>query len=90
MNNKEFITALSAHMGISAKETQQLTQAFTNHLAEKLEEGRTLSIQGFGNFEVKKKMERVVVKPGTKQRMLVPPKLALSFKPSNTLKDKFK
>lgn len=90
MNNKEFITALAARLDISTKETQQLAQAFTTHLAEKLEEGRTLSVQGFGNFEVKKKMERVVVKPGTKQRMLVPPKLALNFKPSNTLKDKLK
>ena len=34
-------------------------------------------------------MERIVVNPNTKQRMLVPPKLVMSFKPSNLLKDKF-
>ena len=30
------------------------------------------------------------INPSTKQRMLVPPKLVLTYRPSNTLKDKFK
>lgn len=90
MNNKEFINALSAHLGLTGKEVQKLTKTFTAELANKLEEGRTLTVQGFGNFEVKKKLERVVVSPNTKQRMLVPPKLVLGFKPSPILKDKLK
>ncbi len=47
-------------------------------------------IQGFGSFEVKKKTERISINLTSKQRILVPPKLVLSYKPSNTLKDKFK
>lgn len=90
MNNKEFISALSDRLEMTGKEVQKLTKTFTAELADKLEEGRTLTIQGFGNFEVKKKLERVVVTPNTKQRMLVPPKLVLGFKPSNILKDKLK
>jgi len=90
VNNKEFINALSAHLGLTGKEVQKLTKTFTAELANKLEEGRTLTVQGFGNFEVKKKLERVVVSPNTKQRMLVPPKLVLGFKPSPILKDKLK
>jgi len=39
---------------------------------------------------VKKKMERVVVNPATKQRKLIPPKLVLAFKPSTVLKEKMK
>ncbi|NDW13901.1 HU family DNA-binding protein, partial [Bacteroides sp. 214] len=30
-------------------------------------------------FSVKKKEERIIINPSTKQRMLVPPKLALIF-----------
>ena len=41
-------------------------------------------------FEVKKKLERVSVNPVTKQRLLIPPKLMLTFKPSAGLKEKFK
>ena len=39
-------------------------------------------------WEVKKKLERVVVNPATKQRMLVPPKMSVSFKVAPVLKDK--
>ncbi len=90
MNNKEFISKLAERLEISAKEAQKLANTFTTELAENLNEGNALTVQGFGSFEVKKKLERIVVNPTTKQRMLVPPKLALSFKPSNLLKDKFK
>ena len=59
-------------------------------MARQLEEGNIVSIQGFGTFEVKKKAERISVHPTKKQRMLVPPKLVLTYKPSTLLKDKFK
>jgi DNA-binding protein HU-beta/integration host factor subunit alpha len=44
----------------------------------------------FGTFEVKKKMERVMVNPSTGQRMLVPPKLVLNFKPNANWKEQIK
>lgn len=59
-------------------------------MTQELQDGNTIAIQGFGSFEVKKKLERVSVNPVTQQRLLIPPKLVLSFKPSITLKDKFK
>jgi len=90
VNNKEYISSLASKLDIAASEAQKLTTALVEELADKLDEGNVLTIQGFGNFEVKKKLERVVVNPTTKQRMLVPPKLVLSFKPSNVLKDKLK
>ena len=49
-----------------------------------------VQVASFGTFELKKRMERVVVNPSTKERMLVPPKLVLAFKPVKSLKDKFK
>ena len=42
-------------------------------------------LEGFGSFEVKKKAERISINPASKQRMLVPPKLVLSYKPSHVL-----
>ena len=59
-------------------------------MTQELEEGNVIAVQGFGSFEVKKKAERISINPASKQRMLVPPKLVLSYRPSNTLKDKFK
>ncbi|MGN0086289.1 MAG: HU family DNA-binding protein [Alloprevotella sp.] len=90
MNNKDFLTALGSRLDIPAAEAKQLTEAFINAMADHLDEGAALAVQGFGTFEIKKKLERIVVNPTTKQRQLVPPKLAVSFKPSPVLKEKIR
>ena len=59
-------------------------------MIDELQKGNTVNIQDFGTFEVKKKMERISVIPSTQQRVLVPPKLTLTFKPASSLKEKVK
>ena len=88
MNNKEFISELAKRSGLSVKDASNLMLGLTAEMSAHLEEEDTVSISGFGNFEVKKKLERVVVNPSTKQRMLIPPKMVLNFKPSANLKEK--
>lgn len=90
MTNKEFINALSERNNISLKESQRLVEALTEVMANALSDGDSIAIQGFGNYEGKKKTERIMINPSTKQRQLIPPKLTVAFKPSNVLKDKFK
>ena len=57
-------------------------------MGDTFQEGNTVTVLNFGSFEVKKKLERIMVNPSTGQRMLVPPKLTLGFKISPTWKDK--
>ena len=90
MNNKEFTTELSKRLGYTQKDISELISSMLSLMTEQLEEGNSIAIQGFGSFEVKKKIERISVSPTTKQRMLVPPKLVLTYKPSIALKEKFK
>lgn len=90
MNNKEFISELSRKTGYSNKDTARLVSSVLNIMTQELQEGKTIALQGFGTFEVKKKLERVSVNPVTQQRLLIPPKLVLSFRPSTILKEKFK
>jgi DNA-binding protein HU-beta len=59
-------------------------------MTQELQDGNSLLITDFGTFDVKKKMERISVNPTTKQRLLIPPKLVLSFRPSASLKEKIK
>ena len=90
MNNKEFTSELSRRLGYTQKDTSELVSSLLSCMTEQLEEGNIIAIQGFGTFEVKKKIERISVSPTTKQRMLVPPKLVLSFKPIAAIKEKLK
>ena len=86
MNNKEFISELSRRLGYSNKDATRLVSSVLSIMTQELQDGKTIAIQGFGSFEVKKKLERVSVNPVTQQRLLIPPKLVLSFKPGITLK----
>jgi DNA-binding protein HU-beta/integration host factor subunit alpha len=90
MNNKEFIAELAERTGYSVKDTQKLASNLIDALGDAFQEDNSVLVPNFGVFETKKKMERVMVNPATGQRMLVPPKLVLSFKPNQTWKDKLK
>lgn len=90
MNNKEFITDLAARTKLSSKEATALASAAVSAIISELQEENSIVIPGFGTFEVKKKLERVLVNPTTKQRMLIPPKMTVNFKPNTSLKSKVK
>jgi DNA-binding protein HU-beta/integration host factor subunit alpha len=90
MNNKEFVAELSRRTGYKNSQAQKLLQNLMNAMGESFLEADSVQIPNFGTFEVKKKLERVIVNPTTGQRMLVPPKLVLNFKPNTTLKEKVK
>ncbi|MCD8253387.1 MAG: HU family DNA-binding protein [Phocaeicola dorei] len=90
MKNKEVISELSRKLGYTNKDTSQLVSSVIGVMTQELQDGNNIVIQGFGTFEVKKKLERISINPATQQRMLIPPKLVLTYKPSVTLKEKFK
>ena len=90
MNNKEFISELSRRFVYTNKDTTQLVSSVISIMTQQLQDGNTVAIQGFGTFEVRKKLERISINPATQQRMLIPPTLVLTYKPSAILKEKFK
>ena len=90
MNNKDFITELAQRTGYSADETQQFVNCVVDAMGDYFQDDDSVLIPTFGTFEVKKKMERIMVNPSTGQRMLVPPKLVLTFKPNVSWKERIK
>ena len=57
-------------------------------VSSNLQEGKDVTIQGFGVFETKKKMEKIEVNASTGKRILFPPKLLVGFRPSSLLKER--
>lgn len=90
MNNKDFIAELSSRTDFNQNETQRMVNMVIEAMGDHFQEGDSLLVPNFGTFEVKKKMERIMVNPATGQRMLVPPKLVLSFKPNSGWKERVK
>ena len=90
MNNKEFIAELSRSVGMKNDQTQKLLLTVLNAMSDSFLEGDSVQVPNFGTFEVKERSERIMVNPSTGQRMLVPPKMVLSFKPVASVKQKLK
>lgn len=90
MNTKELITELKNRLNLEEDKAEMLFDSTVKAIEKELLSNNPVNIQGFGMFEVRKKEERISVNPVTKQRMLVPPKLTLAFKPSSTLKERVK
>ena len=90
MNNKEFVAELSRKLGYKNDRTQKLLLNVLNGMGDSFMEGDSIQIPNFGTFEVKKKLERVMVSPTTGQRMLVPPKMVLGFKPNISWNERIK
>lgn len=88
MNNKEYIAELAQQSGYTQTDTQKMVAAVIEQMGDSFEEGNSVLIPNFGTFEVKKRLERIIVNPGTQQRTLVPPKLVLNFRPKESVKDK--
>jgi len=90
MNHKELLAALATKMNAPISAVSILTEATISVLSEQLVSEKAFGFQSFGNFEVRKKDERLSVHPSTQIRTLIPPKLVVNFKQSNILKDKLK
>lgn len=90
MNNKELVSKLSKKIGMSLQETQQMLDKANEMLGKQFSEMDTISVQGFGVFEVKKRQERLTIHPQTGKRLLIPPKMSLGFSASKTFKEKIK
>ena len=89
MNTKEINIEIKKRLEVDSKVLDQLMDSLSVIIKNEIFEGNSIALQGFGTFELRKKSERISVNPTTKQRMLVPPKQTLSFKPSSILKEKF-
>lgn len=90
MKNKELINNLSKRLGWTQQEVADMMSALSSVISTSLVDNNSVYFQGFGQFEVKKKAERITVNPISGKRYLVPPKLAPVFKPGTTIKTKLK
>ena len=90
MKNKELVTELAARMGWTAQEVAETLSVLSSVVSSRLVDNDTIYLQGFGQFEVKKKAERISVNPSKGKRYLVPHKLVPVFKPGTTVKNKLK
>ena len=81
---------MARKLGRDKKDVAKLLEAFTGIVTARCSELDTIAIPGFGNFEPRKRNERIQYNPAIGKRTLMPPRVTKTFKLSNVLKNKLK
>lgn len=88
MDNKTLTDTLSRNLNISRETVAELIESMSSGIGEITSGCDSVTIPSFGTFEPKKRMERVAIHPASGKRLLVPPKIVLTFRPTTILKQK--
>ena len=88
MDYKTFLETLSQRINAGKDETSEMVASFCQVLTEASLDGDSVTFPGFGSFEPHKRIERIAKHPSNGKRMLIPPKITLTFRPSTLLKQK--
>ncbi|MCH5224656.1 MAG: HU family DNA-binding protein [Muribaculaceae bacterium] len=88
MDNKTFLDTLSQRLDISLASVGALLESLAKEIADNAANLDGVVVPGFGSFEPRLREERVSLHPASGKRLLVPPRITLSFKQSPILKQK--
>ena len=86
MDNRTLIDILSKKLDTSRETVGMLMDGLADCLGEAGARLDSVVIPSFGVFEPKKRLERIALHPANGKKLLVPPKVTLTFKPAAVLK----
>jgi DNA-binding protein HU-beta len=86
MNRKELIDALAAQTDSTKVDAERAVAALIDIISTTLKKGDSLSLVGFGTFEVRKRAARTGRNPKTGEELKIKAAKVPAFKPGATLK----
>ena len=81
MTKLEVATMLREKTGISQKQAMESVELFLDSIKNSLKDGDKVSLVGFGTFYLKTKDERNGRNPRTGEKIRIPAKSVVAFKP---------
>ena len=82
MKEVELVTALSRQLDMTPHDVISILSTLYMLIGNTVSNGGSVNISGIGQFEIKKKKERISVNPVNRKSYLIPPKLSPVFKPA--------
>ena len=81
VGKKEIVTSISRDLGLTHKETKSIVQKVLDGVVQALVDGGRVELRKFGVFEVKRRKSREARNPKTGEKVMVPERLSVTFKP---------
>ena len=88
MTKKEIVKTISEEIGLTQLKTKEIVQKTFDAIVETLVEDKRIELRNFGVFEVKKRAARKARNPRTGQRVDVPEKFVVTFKPGKEMEER--
>jgi nucleoid DNA-binding protein len=88
VTKKEIVKTISEEIGMTQLKTKEIVQKTFNAIVEALVEEERIELRNFGVFEVKERAARKARNPRTGQRVDVPAKFVVTFKPGKEMEEK--
>lgn len=88
MTKKEIVKTISEEIGLTQLKTKEIVQKTFDAIVETLVEDRRIELRNFGVFEVKKRAARKARNPRTGDKVFVPEKFVVTFKPGKEMEEK--
>ena len=90
MNKSELIKSIAAKAELSQKQAGAALDAALSSITEALKDGNTVSLLGFGSFEVRTRAAREGRNPATGETITIPAAKVPGFRAGKGLKDAVK
>ena len=90
MTKKEIVKTISEEIGLTQLKTKEIVQKTFDAIVETLVEEHRIELRNFGVFEVKKRAARKARNPRTGEKVFVPEKFVVTFKPGKEMEDRVK
>jgi nucleoid DNA-binding protein len=88
VTKKEIVKTISDEIGMTQLKTKEIVQKTFDAIVETLVQEGRIELRNFGVFEVKRRAARKARNPRTGQRVDVPEKFVVTFKPGKEMEEK--
>ena len=88
MTKKEIVKEISDEIGLTQLRTKEIVQKTFDAIVKTLVEDGRIELRNFGVFEVKKRAARKARNPRTGDKVFVPEKFVVTFKPGKEMEEK--
>lgn len=88
MTKKEIVRTISEEIGLTQLKTKEIVQKTFDAIVETLVEDGRIELRNFGVFEVKRRAPRKARNPRTGDKVFVPEKFVVTFKPGKEMEER--
>jgi nucleoid DNA-binding protein len=88
VTKKEIVKTISDEIGLTQLKTKEIVQKTFDAIVETLVEDHRIELRNFGVFEVKRRAARKARNPRTGDKVYVPEKFVVTFKPGKEMEQR--